>query len=112
MKLFDNTALFGEGEKRFIDFKLPDTQLCLWEQFFSKDASDAYYQILKNSTPWKQHLRKIYDKVVPDPELTAYYGGENGLEWTDCLPGIKRMVENECWIVFNRGLLGRKSICR
>lgn len=105
MKLFDDTALFDEGKKRFIDFKLPDTQLCLWEQFFSKDASDAYYQILKNSTPWKQHLRKIYDKVVPDPRLTAYYGGENGLEWTDCLLGIKRMVENECGIVFNRVLL-------
>lgn len=32
--LFDDTALFDDGKKRFVDFNLPGTGLKLWEQFF------------------------------------------------------------------------------
>ncbi|WP_298738384.1 alpha-ketoglutarate-dependent dioxygenase AlkB [uncultured Chitinophaga sp.] len=105
MTLFDETALFDEGKKRFTDFHLPDADLRLWEQFFSKDASDHYYKTLKDHTPWQQRVRKMYDRVLPDPRLTAFYGGQKGLPWTPALLEIKEKVEAECGIVFDRVLL-------
>ena len=105
MTLFDYIALFDEGTKRFTNFQLPDTDLRLWEQFFSRAESDQYFTILKDATPWQQRERKMYDKMVLDPRLTAYYGGPNGLAWTDELRTIKAKVESECDVVFNRVLL-------
>ncbi|MOA05993.1 hypothetical protein D3C78_1256090 [compost metagenome] len=50
-------------------------------------------------------MRKMYDKMVPDPRLTAYYGGENGHEWTPVLLEIKASVEKITNIRFDRVLL-------
>jgi alkylated DNA repair dioxygenase AlkB len=105
MNLFDPTALFDEGKKRHTDFKLPDTELKLWDQYFPKSVSDHYFQTLLVTTPWKQHIRKMYDKLVPDPRLIARYGGSDGLEWTDTLLDIKSKVEETMCITFNRVLL-------
>ena len=105
MNLFEDVALFDEGTKRFTDYQLPGTELRLWEQFFSKADSDAYFRVLKEDTPWRQRERKMYDKMVLDPRLTAWYGGSGGLEWTAPLLEIKAVVEKECGVVFNRVLL-------
>lgn len=105
MKLFDDVALFDAGRPRYINFSLPGTELQLWEQFYSKEEADNYFTVLLNSTPWKQRYRKMYDKTVLDPRLTAYYGGENGLQWTDTLLSIKEKIEESCSINFNRVLL-------
>lgn len=105
MTLFGDTALFDEGRKRFIDFHLPDTELKLWEHFFQKTESDRFFKILQASTPWKQRIRKMYDKVIPDPRLTAYYGGANGHQWTPDLLEIRSKVESACSVVFDRVLL-------
>ena len=105
MNLFDDIALFDQGRKRFTDFALPETDLRLWEQFFAKKDADRYFGVLQETTPWKQRARKMYDKMVLDPRLTAWYGGPNGLDWTSELLMVKAMVEAECGIVFNRVLL-------
>jgi len=105
MMLFDETALFDEGKKRFTNFDLPGTHLRLWEHFFDKTESDRYFRLLKETTPWQQRTRKMYDKWVLDPRLTAWYGGPNGLEWTPALLAIKARVEQESGIAFNRVLL-------
>lgn len=105
MMLFDETDLFDEGKKRFTNFDLPGADLRLWEQFFSKAESDSYFKLLKEATPWKQRTRKMYDKWVLDPRLTAWYGGLNGLEWTPTLLAIKARVEEESGIAFNRVLV-------
>jgi alkylated DNA repair dioxygenase AlkB len=105
MNLFDDTALFDEGKKQYINFSLPGTELQLWEQFFSKDESDRFFNILMASTPWKQRTRKMYDKMVLDPRLTAFYGGSNGNQWTNDLLAIKSKVESACGITFDRVLL-------
>ncbi|UPK69780.1 alpha-ketoglutarate-dependent dioxygenase AlkB family protein [Chitinophaga filiformis] len=105
MQLFDDCELFDEGIRRFVDFQLPGTELRLWEQFFTKAESDKYFRILKETTPWQQRTRKMYDRVLPDPRLTAYYGGSNGFEWTTELLDIKAKVEAECGIEFDRVLL-------
>lgn len=105
MQLFDDCELFDEGTRRYVDFHLPGTELRLWEQFFSKSESDKYFKLLKDTTPWQQRTRKMYDRILPDPRLTAYYGGEKGLEWTAELLEIKAKVEAECGIEFDRVLL-------
>ncbi|MBS1603386.1 MAG: alpha-ketoglutarate-dependent dioxygenase AlkB [Bacteroidetes bacterium] len=105
MNLFEDIALFDEGQRRFTDFQLPGTDLRLWEQFFTKADSDRYFRVLREVTPWRQRTRKMYDKVVLDPRLTAWYGGVNGLEWTPLLLEIKGVVEKGAGIVFNRVLL-------
>jgi len=105
MNLFEDIALFDEGRRRRTDFQLPGTDLRLWEQFFTKADSDGYFRTLRADTPWQQRMRKMYDKVVADPRLTAWYGGANGLDWTPVLLEIKAIVEKECGISFNRVLL-------
>lgn len=105
MKLFDDTALFDQGKKRFTDFQLPGADVRLWEQFFAPWDSDAYFTLLQETTPWQQRTRKMYDKIVLDPRLTTWYGGPNGLEWTEELLSIRTLVEQECRIAFNRVLL-------
>lgn len=105
MNLFDDTVLFQGGKKRFVDFALPDAGMKLWEQFFQKADSDRYYKELLESSPWIQRRRPMYDKVVLDPRLTAYYGGERGHEWTPLLMEIRQKVEAQVGIEFNRVLL-------
>ena len=103
MKLFEDTLLFDEGKKRFVDFHLPGTDLKLWEQFFEKKQSDRYFSNLLENSPWKQRSRKMYDKVVLDPRLTAWYGP--GGSWPMDLLDIKQKVEETCGIQFNCVLL-------
>ena len=105
MSLFEDIELFDEGKKRYKDFQLPGTDLQLWEQFFTKSESDQYFKALLNGTPWQQRTRKMYDKIVFDPRLTAYYGGVNGFEWTVDLITIKSKLEEKCGIIFDRVLL-------
>ncbi|MBP1650630.1 MAG: 2OG-Fe(II) oxygenase [Bacteroidetes bacterium] len=105
MLLFEDNELFDQGKVRYINYALPDTTLELREQFFPKNESDHYFKLLKENTPWKQHNRKMYDRILPDPRLIAYYGGENGLEWTQELLDIKMKVEAACGVYFNRVLL-------
>ena len=102
--LFEDTLLFDDGKKRFVDFPLPGTELKLWEQFFPRSESDHYYQKFISDTPWAQYRRKMYDKIVPDPRLTAWYG-KNGNEWTPELLAIKSKVEAVAGVQFDGVLL-------
>jgi alkylated DNA repair dioxygenase AlkB len=104
IRLFNNTELLNAGKKKELEYDLPGTTLKLWEQFFQKEESDRYYRLLLHFTPWAQHRRKMYDKIVADPRLTAWYG-KNGNEWTADLLEIKKKVETTAGIVFDSVLL-------
>jgi alkylated DNA repair dioxygenase AlkB len=103
--LFDDTLFFNEGKKGDTNFELSDAALKLWEQFFDKQESDHYYKILFKESPWEQRTRKMYDKIIPDPRLTVWYGSETPDAWPSTLLEIKERVEQECGIVFNSVLL-------
>ena len=105
MTLFGKTELFDGGVKSYTDFPLPDTRLQLWQHFFDKQEADRYFKELHETSPWQQRVRKMYDKIVVDPRLTAFYGGAEGLEWTPTLLHIKSAVESLCGIKFDRVLL-------
>jgi len=105
MNLFGDTALFDSGKPRFVDFALPGAELRLWEQFYGREEADQIFSILQSTTPWQQRQRKMYDKIVADPRLTAYYGGPNGHTWTETLLAIRQKVEAQSGLEFNRVLL-------
>ena len=104
LSLFREEELFDEGKKQFTSFKLQDTVLTLHEQFFEKQTADRLYNFLLKTTSWKQRERKMYDKMIPDPRLTAWHG-KQGDPWNPELLLIKDKVQQNCGIVFDSVLL-------
>ncbi|MEO6548049.1 MAG: alpha-ketoglutarate-dependent dioxygenase AlkB [Ferruginibacter sp.] len=105
LSLFDNKQLFDEGRKNYTRFQLADAELSLWERFFDKAESDRFYELLLNNTPWQQKERKMYDKIVVDPRLTAWYGEQEDKVWAPELLHIKECVEVASGIKFDSVLL-------
>lgn len=105
MNLFAETELFDGGIKKYTDFNLLNTEFRLWQHFFAKREADNYYNALLKESPWLQRTRKMYDKVIADPRLTAYYGGENSNARTPLLLEIKETMEQITEINFDRALL-------
>lgn len=103
--LFNEIQLFDPGTRKLIHYDLPDAVLVLREQFFEKAVADHYYSILLHNTPWTQHKREMYDKLVSDPRLTCWYGAKDAKGWTPELLQIKKAVEDACGIQFDSVLL-------
>jgi len=103
--LFDEKLLFDPGKKMLRRFGLGREELVLREQFFDKAVADQLYSLLMEQTPWHQHRRKMYDKMVLDPRLTAWYGLSTPNSWTPSLLSIKKKVEASCNIIFDGVLL-------
>lgn len=53
---------------------LPDAELVLFRDFFSTDASDAYFDELCAQTNWKREQIKLYGNVFDVPRLTMWHG--------------------------------------
>ena len=64
MTLFEDTEIFMSGTRGKKTFDLPDTNLMLHYQFFSKEESDLYYNLLLQKTPWREYDMPMYDKTV------------------------------------------------
>lgn len=112
MTLFNDTELFttGLGGKKIFD--LPDAELILIDNFFSKDESDHYYEILLHQTKWREYEMEIFEKKVTAPRMIAWYQdrgitgtAENCPEWTPELLAIRKRVESEVKLDFNAVLL-------
>ncbi|MEO6316726.1 MAG: alpha-ketoglutarate-dependent dioxygenase AlkB [Chitinophagaceae bacterium] len=103
--LFQDTDLFATGKPATIFFPLPGAGLVLRECFFDKTAADCYYHALLNGTPWQQRIRQMYDKLVPDPRLTAWYYKSGQNKWPPDLRAILQKVEATCGINFDSVLL-------
>jgi alkylated DNA repair dioxygenase AlkB len=112
MTLFNDTELFtsGSGGKKVFD--LPDTELMLYDNFFTKEESDHYYTTLLNNTPWRESAMEIYNKTVPVPRMISWYEDRDNPgadltkpDWTPELVLIKERVEKETQVKFNCVLL-------
>lgn len=112
MTLFNDTEIFtsGNGGKKLFD--LPDTELMLYDNFFTKEESDHYYTILLNNTPWRESAMEIYDKTVTIPRMISWYEDRDNPgadltkpDWTPELLLIKERVEKETQVQFNCVLL-------
>lgn len=111
MTLFDDTELFssGTGGKKLFD--VPDADLLLIDNFFSKEESDYYYTTLLNRTQWHEYDMPMYDKIVTAPRMVSWYSEanlnkeENNSDWPAELQNIRQRVESETSIHFNAVLL-------
>ncbi|MES2573789.1 MAG: alpha-ketoglutarate-dependent dioxygenase AlkB [Bacteroidota bacterium] len=112
MTLFKDTELFYSGQSGKIIYDLPDTELILIDNFFSKEESDQYYNLLLQQTKWREYEMEMYEKTVKAPRMIAWYedrenpgANENVPDWTPELLTIRKRVEKETELGFNSVLL-------
>lgn len=112
MNLFNDTDLFTNSAPNKKIITLPDADLMLFEGFFGKEESDAYYDTLLRTTAWKEADLTIYDKTHIIPRMVAWYEDKtnfgadaNGPVWTPELLAIRARVEAETGFTFNSVLL-------
>lgn len=112
MNLFNDTDIFTNGVPNKKIFDLPDTDLMLFEGFFSKEESDHYYKVLLHETNWQEADLTVYDKTHIIPRMVSWYEDKtnpgadaNGNNWSPELLGIRAKVEAETGVVFNSVLL-------
>lgn len=112
MTLFNDTELFFSGQRGKIIYDLPDTELILIDNFFSKEESDRYYDLLLHQTAWREYEMEIFDKTVKAPRMIAWYedkentaATENVPDWTPELLKIRKRVEKQTALDFNSVLL-------
>ncbi|MCV9928610.1 alpha-ketoglutarate-dependent dioxygenase AlkB [Flavobacterium sp. LS1R49] len=112
MLLFDDTEIFTSGNKGKKVFDLPDTELILHDTLFTKEESDHYYNVLLNTTAWREYEMEMYDKTLKVPRMISWYEDKTNIgsdpnlpDWTPELLLIKERVEAETQIKFNSVLL-------
>lgn len=112
MNLFNDTDIFTGSSPKKTVFDVPDADLMLYEGFFTKEESDAYYVDILNNTKWQEADLTIYDKTHVLPRLVSWYedkanpgANPNGKDWTPSLLAIKERVEEETGYKFNGVLL-------
>lgn len=112
MTLFNDTELFTSGLRGKTVFDLPDCELILIDNFFTKEESDHYYEKLLHQTKWREYEMEMFDKTVTAPRMIAWYedkdntgADQNGPDWTYDLLSIRSRVEKETALDFNSLLL-------
>lgn len=112
MTLFNDTELFSSGKTGKTNFDLPDSDMMLFDGFFSKEESDVFYDTFLHKTPWRNYEMPMYEKVVKAPRMISWYedkenpgADENGLDWTPELLQIRKKVEKETEVDYNSVLL-------
>lgn len=112
MTLFDDTDIFMSGTNGRKDFDLPDADVLLIDDFFSKQESDYYYEVLLNNTEWREYEMPMYDKIVTAPRMISWFQdrsddipSRDAPELTEDLKKIRSRVEAEVGLKFNAVLL-------
>lgn len=112
MNLFNDTDLFTGSKPVKKIFDLPDTDLMLYEGFFTKEESDQYYNTLLHATPWEEADLTIYNKTHIIPRMISWYEDKTNPgasakrpDWTPELLAIRERVEKETGVIFNSVLL-------
>lgn len=97
-------------------FDLPNSEIILYDNFFTKKESDRLYKSLLNTVNWKQDQVTFYGKVMDVPRLTALFGEKDNVytysgltmypeQWHKDVLFIKRRVEVETKNVFTSCLI-------
>jgi len=90
----------------------------LTEGFLPEERRGQLMSDLLESVAWAREEIVIYDKVIPVPRLTAWYGDEGAgyaysgiqhepLPWTGELAGLRELVSDAAGVRFNSVLLNR-----
>lgn len=95
---------------------MPDADVLFYEDFFSEEESNRYFDTLRKTIAWEQQELKMFGKQIALPRLTAWYGNEgkpysySGIthhphRWTPELLEIKSKIESVADLAFNSVLL-------
>lgn len=66
--------LFSSEKQRF---NLPNAKLVYVPNFFSKEESDQYFNIINSETNWQHDDITVFGKTYKQPRLTALFGDNN-----------------------------------
>jgi alkylated DNA repair dioxygenase AlkB len=105
---------------------LPDAEITLYPRWFGAAEADALWVELHQTILWQQDTIRLYNRLIPLPRLTAWYGDAaanytySGITmhptpWTAALLRIKAAIEPLAEVSFNSVLLnlyrdGRDSV--
>ncbi|GAA4180615.1 alpha-ketoglutarate-dependent dioxygenase AlkB family protein [Sphingobacterium ginsenosidimutans] len=107
----DQLSLFeNEG------YHFPEELLDFEPSFLTTQEADQLFDLLLNAVPWQQTFRKMYDRSVLTPRLTAWYGDEDtsyelagktipANQWLMPLKALKERIEQQFHCTFNSVLL-------
>jgi alkylated DNA repair dioxygenase AlkB len=104
--------------RRFLALDLPEAEVLLYPDFFSKADAGRLLDELIGTTEWRQDSMKMFGELKPLPRLTAWYGNPGAryvysgivnepLPWTTALTEVKAAVEAAASVPFNGVLLNR-----
>lgn len=112
MMLFEDTEIFTSGTRGKKVFDLPDTELMLIDNFFTKEESDNYYNQFLDQIQWREYEMDIFDKTLTAPRMISWHedktneeGDQKIQNWTPELLEIRKKVETVTGIEFNAVLL-------
>lgn len=112
LTLFDDTEIFRTGTGGTQIFDLPNADVMLIDNFFTKEQADYYYNALLTQTHWREYEMSMYDKVVTAPRMISWYEDKDNVgadpatpELTDDIKAIRTRVEIEVNLKFNAVLL-------
>lgn len=99
-----------------IEFDLPNADLAYYPHFFDVEKANLLFEKLHQETPWQQDEIKVFNKIHPQPRLTALYGNDgkpysysnitmHPHKWNALTMFIKNEVEAVCDCHFTTVLL-------
>ncbi|WP_370896458.1 alpha-ketoglutarate-dependent dioxygenase AlkB family protein [Chryseobacterium gossypii] len=108
----DQLNLFNADEF----YRFPEELLEYTEHFLPEKEATGLKELLMKTVPWQQTSRKMYDKMVLTPRLTAWYGdagksyqlGGSRMKinpWSPELLELKHSIEEASGYSFNSVLL-------
>ncbi|MGE8428034.1 MAG: alpha-ketoglutarate-dependent dioxygenase AlkB family protein [Sphingobacterium sp.] len=94
----------------------PEDLLDFEPDFLTEEEADQLFDFLLKEVPWQQTSKKMYDRTILTPRLTAWYGDENATyqmagktiavnEWLMPLKALKERIEQRFHCTFNSVLL-------
>ena len=97
---------------------LPDAEVLLFRNLFSKNEADALFEELRQAVSWQREKINLYGKEYALPRLTAWYGEPNktyiysgitveASPWIPVILKIKERIERVSNVPFNSVLLNR-----
>ncbi len=116
MNLFSNAEMEDASREKIIHFDLPDADVILYEDLFTKKEAETLQKNLIEKIQWRQDKIKMFGKLLDQPRLTAFYGDANKpysysgimmapVDWNEDLLFIKNRIEKFVNIRFTSVLL-------
>lgn len=67
---------------------------------FSREQTDAWFQVLRSSVAWRDERREMYDRVVDVPRLVASYALDEAEEVPEPIRFMRPVVERISRVAF------------